>query len=309
MGPPHARLPGADTFTGTIIHSKDYKERAQLEGKRVVVIGGGNSACDLAAESARIGAAAYLSMRSGVWFLPKTFLGKPLADSPFATWPVWFQRALLKVVLKLVQGDWSDYGLPEPDHRPYEKHPTLGSEVLHYIKHGRLRPKPGVRQLDGRFVEFTDGSRVEADLVACATGYHLSYPFLPPALQRVKGVVAQVHGWSMLPDVQGLYYLGWFQFRGGVGQVFEPYGALLAKYIALQAKITRPLGEVLRERGDVIRDTHLVDPYEVIGGWPVRVKRFGKLEAYAERYARQRPVHENPVIDAPARVAPLTEVY
>ena len=300
---------GMDTFEGEIMHSKDYKRREQVAGKKVVVVGGGNSACDLASESARLGEEAYLSMRSGVWFLPKTFLGKPLADSPLATWPVWIQRAFLKIVLKLVQGNWSDYGLPDPDHKPYEKHPTLGSEVLHYIKHGRLTPKPAIRRLDGRYVEFVDGTRVEADLLACATGYHLSYPFLPEALQRVKGIVAQVYGWSMLADYQGLYFLGWYQFRGGVGQVFEPYGRLVAKHIKLQQALTVPVGEIYRERGDVIRETHLVDPYEVIKGVAKEIKHYGRFADYARGYASTQPVHVNEPIAAPAEVRELEEVF
>ena len=300
---------GMDTFEGEVMHSKDYKRREQVAGRKVVVVGGGNSACDLASESARLGEKAYISMRSGVWFLPKTFLGKPLADSPFATWPVWFQRGLLRIVLKLVQGDWSDYGLPNPTHKPYEKHPTLGSEVLHYIKHGRLTPKPAIRRLDGKFVEFEDGSRVEADLLACATGYHLSYPFLPKELQRVEGTVAQVYGWSMLEDYQGLYYLGWYQFRGGVGQVFEPYGRLVAKHIKLQQELTVPVGEVMKERGDKIRETHLVDPYEVIKGVARDVKRYDRFSDYARGYASTQPVHMNEPIEAPVEVKELVEVF
>lgn len=306
----HRRMPEFEGhFDGEIIHSKDYKKREQLTGRRVVVVGGGNSACDLASESARLAEKAYLSLRSGVWFLPKTFMGKPISDSPFATFPVWFQRAFLKIMVKLVQGDWSDYGLPAPDHKPFEKHPTLGSEVLHYIKHGRLTPKPAIERLDGDGVVFKDGSRVEADLIACATGYHLSYPFLPEELQRVKGTVAQVYGWSMLPDYKGIYYLGWYQFRGGVGQVFEPYGKLVAKHIQLQRETGQPLGAVLRANGDEIRDTHLVDPYEVIRGVAKQIKRYDKFIRQARAFDRQNGSHENAVIAAPERVEGLMEVY
>ena len=308
----HRRMPtfdGQEGFRGEIIHSKDYKRREQLLDREVVVVGGGNSACDLAAESARLAERAYLSLRGGVWFLPKTFMGKPLSDSPFATWPVWFQRAVTKLVIALVQGPWSDYGLPDPDYRLFEKHPTLGSEVLHYIKHGRLTPKPQIRRLDGDHVEFVDGTRVACDLLACATGYHLSYPFLPPELQRVEGVVAQVYNWSMLDDYRGLYFLGWYQFRGGVGQVFEPYGALVARHIKLQAEITRPLGEVMRERGERIRDTHLVDPYEVIRGIAKQMRRYDELAEFARGYASQLPAYENRPLEAPAEVPALQEVY
>ncbi len=303
------RFEGQETFRGEVIHSKDYKRREQLLDRKVVVVGGGNSACDLAAESARLSEAAYLSLRSGVWFLPKTFMGKPLSDSPFATWPVWFQRAVTRLVIALVQGPWSDYGLPDPEYKLFEKHPTLGSEVLHYIKHGRLTPKPAVARLDGDFVEFTDGSRVECDLLACATGYHLSYPFLPKELQRVEGVVAQVYDWSMLDDYRGLYFLGWYQFRGGVGQVFEPYGQLVAEHIKLQAQIARPLGEVIRERGGKIRDTHLVDPYEVIRGIAKQMKDYARFASFARGYASQLPAHTNVPLARPATATTLEEVY
>ena len=299
----------AGKFDGEIMHSKDYKEREQLMDRRVVVVGGGNSACDLAAESARLADKAYLSLRSGVWFFPKTFMGKPIADSPFATWPVWFQRPFIKLMVKIVQGSWSDYNLPEPDYEPFEKHPTLGSEVLHYIKHGRLTAKPGIERLDGKGVVFTDGSRVEADLIACATGYHLSYPFLPEQLQRVEGTVAQVYGWSMLPDYRSIYYLGWYQFRGGVGQVFEPYGKLVAEHIKLQREISQPVGAVYKDNGDRIMDTHLIDPYDVVRGVAKQLKRYDRLRKQARAYEQIHGTHHNVPIDAPAQVAPLEEVY
>ncbi|MFP3435593.1 NAD(P)-binding domain-containing protein, partial [Paraburkholderia sp. SIMBA_061] len=79
-------------FTGEIIHSKDYKTPEQLKGKRVLVIGGGNSGCDLAAEAGRVGAKSVLSLRESVWFMPKTFAGKPFVDLIQGWMPEWFQR-------------------------------------------------------------------------------------------------------------------------------------------------------------------------------------------------------------------------
>jgi cation diffusion facilitator CzcD-associated flavoprotein CzcO len=166
-------------FTGEYIHSKQYRNPDQLRDKRVLVIGGGNSACDVASEAARVGRSAAISIRHGYWFLPKTLLGKPLVEVvPWWT-PVWAQRLLLRVMLRVIVGRYEAYGLPKPDHRIFEKHPTLNSELLHYIRHGRITPRPDIRRFDGRAVEFVDGSRQEFDMVVAATGFHVSFPFLP----------------------------------------------------------------------------------------------------------------------------------
>lgn len=290
-------IPG--TFNGEFIHSKYYKDPDQLRGKTTVVIGAGNSACDLASESARLGSDTYLAMRSGIYFIPKTLGGKPSADSPMAKWPLWIQRPLVKFTLKMVQGDYvRDYGLKAPDHDLFEKHPTVNDEVLYYIKHGRIKPMPNVKSFDGDEVVFDDGQRVRADLVVAATGFHLSYPFLPAELQRVEGHAARVLGQAVLPDYRGLYFMGWQQFRGGVGQVFTPLGELTAAYIRLQEQIDAPVGAYLQQRGERPPSSHLVDPYELI-------RTAEKLRRHVERHAdkvktwaaKQTPA-SNPVLEA-----------
>jgi len=112
-------------FTGEYIHSKDYKNPQQLVGKRVLVIGGGNSACDLASEAARVGRSSDLSLRRGYWFLPKVLFGVPIPELVAGWVPVWAQRIFLKIVLSVAVGKYEDYGLPKPDHRIFDAHPTL----------------------------------------------------------------------------------------------------------------------------------------------------------------------------------------
>ena len=222
---------GKDTFEGEIIHSKDYKNPDQLRGKNVVVVGAGNSACDVASEAARVGASAYLSIRSSAWFLPKLVAGYPLSHYAKNWLPPFVQQKMLKIGIKIMVGDLTRYGLPKPDHDVLTKHPTIGSEALHYIKHGRLIPKKGIARLDRDKVEFVDGSRVKADLIVTATGFHLSYPFLPKELHRVDGAVARVYGRSMLADYKGLYLIGWEQVRGGVGACVPTAADALVAYL------------------------------------------------------------------------------
>ena len=95
----HPKYPG--TFTGEYFHSKEYKKPEQLKGKKVLVIGGGNSACDIASEAARVGVDCSMSMRSGIWFFPKTIFGKPLTDHTLLQYfPIGIQQSVLGLFLK-----------------------------------------------------------------------------------------------------------------------------------------------------------------------------------------------------------------
>ncbi|MBW4565089.1 MAG: NAD(P)-binding domain-containing protein [Mojavia pulchra JT2-VF2] len=250
-------------FNGEIIHSKDYKHPNQLAGKRVLVIGGGNSACDVAAEAARVGAKSVLSMRESVWFIPKSFAGVPTAELLKWWMPEWLQRLVAYGIIGLTFGTHKNYGLPKPNHQVFAKHPTLNNEVPYYIKHGRITPKPAVRRLDGWEVEFVDGSRETFDLIICATGFYVSYPFLPVELQRVEGAAVQCYGGSFFADYKGLYFIGWGQARGGVGSLISAYSSLFIRFLKLQDEINVPIGMVLKEMGQQLPKTHLADPQQI----------------------------------------------
>jgi cation diffusion facilitator CzcD-associated flavoprotein CzcO len=256
------KYPG--TFEGELMHSKDYRSPEQLKGKRVLVVGGGNSGCDVAAEAARVGAGACISLRRGYWFLPKTLMGIPTAEFMTPWLPVWAQRIFLRVVLRIVIGKLSDYGLPEPDHRIFEAHPTINSELLYYVKQGRIRPRPDIARFEGKTVHFVDGTREEFDTVVCATGFHVSFPFLPPGLVPVKGSVAQLYGGCVLPEYKNLYVIGTSQLRYGFGPVVTPGMELMAGMMLAQDKMELPIGLVLKESGVQLPRTHLVDPHAAL---------------------------------------------
>lgn len=249
------------TFNGELIHSKDYKKPQQIEGKRVLVIGGGNSACDVASEAARVGKEAHLSIRRGYWFLPKTLFGQPSAESGALYLPVFLQRMILKLMLKIVVGKYEDYGLPHPDHRLFEHHPTVSGEILHYLKHGKIKPHPDIKRFEGNRVVFVDGSEIEVDLIIAATGFFVSFPFLPEGLVPVKnGNIAQLYAGMFLPEYKNLVVFGTQQVRYGVGPLITPAAKLLAKMLKMQDKMELPIGLVLKESGAKLPDTHLVDP-------------------------------------------------
>jgi cation diffusion facilitator CzcD-associated flavoprotein CzcO len=270
-------------FKGEIIHSKDYKQPEQLRGKKVLVIGGGNSACDIAAEAARVGAKCVLSMRESVWFIPKSFAGVPSVDLIQGWMPEWFQRLMAHGIIRLSFGKYENYGLSKPKHRIFEKHPTLNNEVPYYLQHGRIIPKPAVQKLEGWSVEFVDGSREEFELIVCATGYYVAYPFLPPELQRVRGSVVECYGGSFLDDYKGLSYVGWGQARGGVGSLISAYGPLFARCLKLQDELDVPIGLVFKSIGQSLPKTHLSDPHQIFRQLKLLNLGFNSLVTKAHR--------------------------
>jgi hypothetical protein len=259
-------------FTGTLIHAKDYKEPGQLRGKRVLVVGGGNSGCDIACESARVGYACDLSLRSGYWFLPKTAFGKPLTDLPIWGLPVFMQRLILRALVKVFIGDYHAYGLQQPTHKLFERHPAYGTDLLNYLKQGRVKPRPDIARYAGTKVHFTDGSVGEYDLIVAATGYHNSFPFLPKGLVPVENGVVQVYGGAFPDAVKNLYVIGWAQPRNGFGSLLTPAARLYAAMMELQDEMEMPIGYVLKWRGFRLPTSNLVNPTSVR-----RLVRFGHV--------------------------------
>lgn len=247
-------------FTGTMIHSKDYEAPRQLRGKRVLVIGGGNSGCDIACEAARVGACCDWSLRTGYWFLPKTAFGVPLTDLPIWGLPVFLQRAILRALVWVFIGDYRAYGLKRPDHRIFERHPAFGTDVLGYLRQGRIKPRADIARLAGSKVHFRDGSVAEYDIVVAATGFYNSFPFLPKGLVPVENEVVHVYGGAFPDTVKNLYIIGWAQARNGFGALLTPAAKLYAEMIALQDEMELPIGYILKWRGFKVPQSNLVNP-------------------------------------------------
>jgi len=296
-------------FTGEYVHSKDYKDPSQLTDKRVLVIGGGNSACDIAAEAARVGKSCDLSLRRGYWFLPKTLFGQPIADSPVTHIPLFLQRLFLRVMLRVVFGKYETYGLPKPDHKIFEHHPTLNNELLYYVKHGRIKPRNDIARFDGNKVHFVDGTSCEYDIVVAATGFYVSFPFLPKDLVPVTGGLAHLYASSVLPDYKHLYIIGTAQPRYGFGPLITPAAELLCQMIKMQDEMELPIGLVMKESGVKLPKTHLVNPIEALRNMK-RAKWFLPLLVRKEKRLRKK-LKEKPQIkqNLKVEVNPDLQVY
>ncbi len=169
-------------FAGMALHSSEYKTPDILRGKRVLVVGGGNSGCDLAVEAAIHAEQAVLSWRRGYHVLPKFFKGKPIDQCNETLLslrlPLWARRIGAALAIRWVLGPSELTGLPQPDHRLFESHPIINSRLHSQIAHGELDIRPDVAALQGERVRFVDGTDEQFDVILYATGFQLSFPFL-----------------------------------------------------------------------------------------------------------------------------------
>ncbi len=178
--PKFPEYPG--TFDGEVLHSAQYKTPDVLRDKVVLVVGAGNSGCDIAVEASQNARKTFHSIRRGYYYIPKFFFGKPADQigelSLKLRLPLWLRRAINTALLKLMVGNPQDYGLPKPDHKLFETHPIVNSQMLYHLAHGDITPKPDIERFDGHQVRFVDGSVETVDLVIFATGFKISFPFI-----------------------------------------------------------------------------------------------------------------------------------
>ncbi len=185
-------------FDGEMLHSHDVKSKEQVKGKRVLVVGAGNSAVDILSDAAIENGRVVHSMRRTYYFFPKTVFGKPTDVFIDYTSRIPLPRKLMRLLyrwgMRIVVGPHRRFGLERPDHDLFEAHPTACNTYIDHLIHGRTIVKPGIERLDGKRVIFTDGSAEEIDFLVWATGFRPSFPFIDSLLHpRRAGQVEAVH--------------------------------------------------------------------------------------------------------------------
>ena len=238
---PEPAFPGAEEFAGEQIHAHEYREAEILRGKRVLVLGIGNSAVDIAVESSRIADKTFVATRRGAWVIPKYLNGKPIdeiANSVTGLAPIPVMRAVMQRSLKVAVGSPTDYGLPKPDHKLLEAHPTVSSEFLPRLGHGDITPKPNIdRFAGGRTVRFVDGTEEEIDLVVYCTGYKITFPFFDPEVFSAPDNRMPLFHRVVSVERPGLYFIGFIQPLGPIMPIAEAQSEWIADLISGRATL------------------------------------------------------------------------
>jgi dimethylaniline monooxygenase (N-oxide forming) len=244
-------------FAGVSLHSSEYVDPVEphdLRGKRVVVVGIGNSAVDIASELAKNGAAkVVLSVRRGAWVLPKYAFGRPLDQLGVTPGflPLRLRQAIGHALYRLVVGNPASYGLPRPDHHIGNAHPTVSSELLPLLRARRIAPKPGIRSLFAEGVEFVDGSRERADAILYATGYKVTFPFFERSFVAAPDNELSLYFRTFHPEIPGLYFVGLAQPLGAIMPIAEAQAKLIADH--LTGRYATPPPERMRAAADAER--------------------------------------------------------
>lgn len=224
----------AEQFTGKYLHAHAYKTSAPFKDERVLVIGCGNSGCDCAVEISRVAKHTGISIRRAQYIIPKFFLGRPTDtfNKALVYLPKFLAGWFRALTLKLMVGNYKAYSLPEPDFPVTAAHPTLNSELLYKIRHGKVHPRRGIAKIEGQVVTFKDGHTEEYDTIVAATGYKITLPFFDQDFisyeeaDRVPLYLRMFH-----KDYPSLVFIGLFQPQGAIWPLSDLQAKLAANMV------------------------------------------------------------------------------
>ena len=231
---PDPAYPGE--FEGEQLHALDYRDAEGLRGKRVLVVGMGNSAMDIATDISHVADRTLLSVRRGSWVIPKRLFGQP-ADQMIRPWvavhvPWRLRQPLAQFLVRVAVGPPQRYGLPAPERGLFEAHPTITDTVLSRISHGEIEPKTAITELTGEGVRFNDGTHEALDAIVWCTGYRVELPFLDPSLVGPDARTLPLYKRIFHLDAPDLFFVGLMQSTGSAFPILERQAQILAGHLA-----------------------------------------------------------------------------
>jgi cation diffusion facilitator CzcD-associated flavoprotein CzcO len=242
---PEPAFPGE--FNGTQMHAHYYVDNHDFRDKNVLVVGIGNSAMDIAVESSFVARNTFLSSRRGAYILPKYLFGRPLdqigVNALTGKLPWGFRQAILSAMYRVGVGKVQDYGLPEPDHKLGDAHPTISADFLNRIAHGEMTWKPNITRLDGDRVVFEDGSAEAIDIIVYCTGYKVTFPFFDEDFVSAPDNDLPLFRRVFKPGIDNLAFIGLLQPLGAIMPLAEAQGRWLASYLRGEYRLP-PLPEM-----------------------------------------------------------------
>ena len=138
---------------------------------------------------------------------------------------------MIQQLVRSYAGPPERYGLPKPNHRFGEAHPTISGRILDRIQHGTITPKPNISSLEGSLIRFEDGSEVEADVVVYCTGYKITFPFFEEQLISAPDNHIELYRRVFHPDIPNVMFIGLLQPLGAIMPLAEAQGAWVGDYL------------------------------------------------------------------------------
>jgi cation diffusion facilitator CzcD-associated flavoprotein CzcO len=243
------QIEGESAFAGTILHSRDYRSAVPFAGRRVLVVGMGNTGAEIALDLAEHGVAVDLSVRSPVNIVLRDVLGRPTQKTSIALarLPTRLGDALARFFAGVTVGDLGRLGLrrspisPLRELREHGRTPVIDVGTVARIRAGEIGVRPGIRRLHAEGAEFVDGSVAPFDAIVLATGYRAGVAelFSDVAVPvDANGLPMQLAGDGPLA---GIYFVG-FDTRqaGGLLRTIAAQAVAVAERISSTTLVARP---------------------------------------------------------------------
>ena len=241
----HGRLHKAQTHRlqgrpGILIHSSRYRTGEDFKGKTVLVVGFGNSACEIAIDLWEQGANPVMAVRSPVNIVPRDVFGIPVLrlSALLSPLPPRIADTLSGPLMKALIGNISKLGLKRMPYGPLEairrdgNPPVLDIGTIRLIRQGHIKVCPGIDHIAGNTVSFTDGSRQSFDSIIAAIGYYRDYDqFLhvdPARFDDLKYPAARQRFFG----ADGLYFCGYWINPAGQFRSIASDARRIAKHLA-----------------------------------------------------------------------------
>lgn len=269
-------------FTGELLHTSAYKRATQLTDKRVLIIGAGNSGCDIAVDAVHHARSVDMSVRRGYYFVPRYIFGRPTDTfNQGRPLPRRLKQFFDTWLLRAFTGNPARFGFPKPRYRIYESHPIVNTQILGHLGQGDLEIRADVDRFDGNRVHFVDGSSDEYDIVLLATGYRLDYSFVDHRHLNWIGAAPNLFLNIFTPSFNGLTVAGMVEASGLGWQGRYEQAALIAAY--LQAERDDP------DRAERFRRRVQTEPWpDLTAGY--RYLALDRMATYVERYTYRETV-------------------
>ena len=255
---PDPAYPGR--FDGIQMHSHEFVDAGEFRDKAVLVVGMGNSAADIAVESSFVASRTFVSGRRGEHVIPKYVFGRPVDQvavsplTPLVPFPV--RHALFRAIYRVAVGRVEDYGLPKPDHRLLESHPTLSADLLGRVAQGEVTFKGAIAGLANDRVRFVDGSEETIDVIVWSTGYKITFPFFDQDFISAPDNELFLYRRVFKPGMDNLFFIALLQPLGPTMPIAEAQGRWIAAYLRGEyalPSIAQMKSEIGRERARMRR--------------------------------------------------------
>jgi cation diffusion facilitator CzcD-associated flavoprotein CzcO len=264
---PEPEVPGADTFPGEQIHSHYYREKDVFAGKRVVVVGMGNSAMDIVVEASYVAEETTLVIREGAWIVPKYMFGKPYDQYPeHPQLPMKFRFLIRGTLLKWYMGNPERHGLPKPKHKFNSTHGTVSNRIFDRLAHGAITPRPAIERIDGSTLHFADGTSTEADVIIWCTGYRITFPFFDEDFISAPDNRIELFRRAFDPDIPNLAFICLLQPLGATMPLAELQGKWVAEYLCGRCALPSREGMIADIKNDQesMRERYVRSPRHTI---------------------------------------------